>query len=131
MSRRRKSRGADAVPADVVQSALGSADVAARAAGSEGDTAQATTPTVVVWNPDVPYYKLENSLTLAPAGARRVNSASMFIWTSSSSGFHWNLPSLISLPMAVSALEISFNSPFVNNPTSRSISCWCTVPGRR
>ncbi|MGC2298382.1 MAG: D-alanyl-D-alanine carboxypeptidase/D-alanyl-D-alanine-endopeptidase [Acidobacteriaceae bacterium] len=41
---------------------------AAPAAGSEGDTAPATTPTVVVWNPDVPYYKLENSLTLAPAG---------------------------------------------------------------
>jgi D-alanyl-D-alanine carboxypeptidase/D-alanyl-D-alanine-endopeptidase (penicillin-binding protein 4) len=42
---------------------------AAPAAGSEGDTAPATMPTVVVWNPDVPYYKLENSLTLAAAGA--------------------------------------------------------------
>ncbi len=35
-------------------------------AGSEGDTAQAAT--VVAWNPDVPYYKLENSLTLAGPG---------------------------------------------------------------
>ena len=41
---------------------------AAPASGSEGDTAQ-TGPTVVTWNPDVPYYKLENSLTLAPPGA--------------------------------------------------------------
>jgi D-alanyl-D-alanine carboxypeptidase/D-alanyl-D-alanine-endopeptidase (penicillin-binding protein 4) len=41
---------------------------AAPAAGSEGDTAQGTTPTVVAWNPDVPYYKLENSLTLAGPG---------------------------------------------------------------
>jgi D-alanyl-D-alanine carboxypeptidase/D-alanyl-D-alanine-endopeptidase (penicillin-binding protein 4) len=41
---------------------------AAALAGSEGDTAQDATPTVV-WNPDVPYYKLENSLTVAAAGA--------------------------------------------------------------
>lgn len=27
-----------------------------------------TTPTVVTWNPDVPYYTLENGLTLAPPG---------------------------------------------------------------
>jgi serine-type D-Ala-D-Ala carboxypeptidase/endopeptidase (penicillin-binding protein 4) len=40
---------------------------AAPPSGSEGDTAQAG-PTVVTWNPDVPYYKLENSLTLAPPG---------------------------------------------------------------
>ncbi len=40
---------------------------AAPPSGSEGDTAQ-TGPTVVTWNPDVPYYKLENSLTLAPPG---------------------------------------------------------------
>ncbi len=46
-------------PADTVN--------AAAPAGSEGDTAQ-TAPTVVTWNPDVPYYKLENSLTLAPPG---------------------------------------------------------------
>ena len=37
-------------------------------AGSEGDTAQRS-PLVVAWNPDVPYYKLENSLTLAAPGA--------------------------------------------------------------
>ena len=36
-------------------------------AGSEGDTVQ-TSPMVVAWNPDVPYYKLENSLTLAGPG---------------------------------------------------------------
>src|SRR5581483_11513965 len=41
---------------------------AAVPAGSEGDTAQ-TSPLVVAWNPDVPYYKLENSLTLAAPGA--------------------------------------------------------------
>jgi D-alanyl-D-alanine carboxypeptidase/D-alanyl-D-alanine-endopeptidase (penicillin-binding protein 4) len=41
---------------------------AAAPAGSEGDTAQGATPTVVAWNPDVPYYKLENSLTLAAPG---------------------------------------------------------------
>ena len=41
---------------------------AAPTAGSEGDTAQGATPTVVAWNPDVPYYRLENSLTLAPPG---------------------------------------------------------------
>jgi D-alanyl-D-alanine carboxypeptidase/D-alanyl-D-alanine-endopeptidase (penicillin-binding protein 4) len=40
---------------------------AAPAEGSEGDTA--TTPMVVAWVPDVPYYKLENSLTLAGGGA--------------------------------------------------------------
>ncbi|HEY1498149.1 MAG TPA: D-alanyl-D-alanine carboxypeptidase/D-alanyl-D-alanine-endopeptidase [Acidobacteriaceae bacterium] len=40
---------------------------AAPAAGSEGDATQS--PLVVAWNPDVPYYKLENSLTLAAAGA--------------------------------------------------------------
>ena len=39
---------------------------AAAPAGSEGDTA--TTPLLVAWDPDVPYYKLENSLTLAGAG---------------------------------------------------------------
>ncbi len=38
------------------------------AAGSEGDTAQ-TSPMLIAWNPDVPYYKLENSLTFAPPGA--------------------------------------------------------------
>ena len=27
------------------------------------------TPTVVTWNPDVPYYRIENGLTLAPPGA--------------------------------------------------------------
>ena len=37
-------------------------------AGSEGDTAS-TSPMVVAWNPDVPYYKLENSLTLASGTA--------------------------------------------------------------
>jgi D-alanyl-D-alanine carboxypeptidase/D-alanyl-D-alanine-endopeptidase (penicillin-binding protein 4) len=36
-------------------------------AGSEGDTVQ-TSPLVVVWNPDVPYYKLENSLSIAAPG---------------------------------------------------------------
>jgi D-alanyl-D-alanine carboxypeptidase/D-alanyl-D-alanine-endopeptidase (penicillin-binding protein 4) len=36
-------------------------------AGSEGDTAQ-TAPMAIAWNPDVPYYKLENSLTAARAG---------------------------------------------------------------
>lgn len=36
-------------------------------AGSEGDTVQ-TSPLVVAWNPDVPYYKLENSLTVAAPG---------------------------------------------------------------
>lgn len=36
-------------------------------AGSEGDTAPAAM--VVAWNPDVPYYKLENSLMLAAPGA--------------------------------------------------------------
>jgi D-alanyl-D-alanine carboxypeptidase/D-alanyl-D-alanine-endopeptidase (penicillin-binding protein 4) len=36
-------------------------------AGSEGDTAQ-TAPMTIAWNPDVPYYKLENSLTAARAG---------------------------------------------------------------
>ena len=41
---------------------------AAPTAGSEGDAAQGTTPTVVAWNPDVPYYKLENSLTVAGSG---------------------------------------------------------------
>ena len=41
---------------------------AAAPAGSEGDTAAAAAPLVVAWNPDVPYYKLENSLTLAPPG---------------------------------------------------------------
>jgi serine-type D-Ala-D-Ala carboxypeptidase/endopeptidase (penicillin-binding protein 4) len=35
-------------------------------AGSEGDIA--ATPMVVAWNPDVPYYKLENSLTGASGG---------------------------------------------------------------
>jgi D-alanyl-D-alanine carboxypeptidase/D-alanyl-D-alanine-endopeptidase (penicillin-binding protein 4) len=40
---------------------------AAAPAGSEGDAA--ATPMVVSWNPDVPYYKLENSLTLALGGA--------------------------------------------------------------
>src|SRR5581483_5040506 len=38
-------------------------------AGSEGDTA-AGSPLVVVWNPDVPYYKLENSLTMAAPGTQ-------------------------------------------------------------
>jgi hypothetical protein len=38
--------------------------------------------------------------SFAPAGTRRVSSASMFMWTSSSSGFHLNLPAVISLPMA-------------------------------
>ena len=42
---------------------------AAPPAGSEGDTAP-TSPVVVAWNPDVPYYKLENSLTLGGAGAK-------------------------------------------------------------
>jgi D-alanyl-D-alanine carboxypeptidase/D-alanyl-D-alanine-endopeptidase (penicillin-binding protein 4) len=37
-------------------------------AGSEGDAAAQTTSMVVAWNPDVPYYKLENSLTPARAG---------------------------------------------------------------
>lgn len=41
---------------------------AAAPAGSEGDTVQTATPMVVAWNPDVPYYKLENSLTLTPPG---------------------------------------------------------------
>ncbi len=36
-------------------------------AGSEGDTAQ-TAPMTIAWNPDVPYYKLENSLTPAAGG---------------------------------------------------------------
>jgi len=36
-------------------------------AGSEGDVAPPAS-TIVAWNPDVPYYKLENSLTLAPPG---------------------------------------------------------------
>lgn len=36
-------------------------------AGSEGDTVQ-TSPLVVAWNPDVPYYKLENSLSIAAPG---------------------------------------------------------------
>ena len=36
------------------------------AAGSEGD--ETVSPMVVEWKPDVPYYKLENSLTLAPPG---------------------------------------------------------------
>ena len=40
---------------------------AAPAAGSEGDVAQ-TSPLVVAWNPDVPWYRLENSLTLASSG---------------------------------------------------------------
>ena len=40
---------------------------AATPAGSEGDTAQ-TSPLVVAWNPDVPYYKLENSLAVAATG---------------------------------------------------------------
>jgi len=44
-----------------------SAANAAAPAGSEGDAA--ATPMVVAWNPDVPYYKLENSLTLASTGA--------------------------------------------------------------
>jgi D-alanyl-D-alanine carboxypeptidase/D-alanyl-D-alanine-endopeptidase (penicillin-binding protein 4) len=43
---------------------------AVAAAGSEGDTAQAS-PMVVTWNPDVPYYKLENSLTLASGTAAK------------------------------------------------------------
>ncbi len=36
--------------------------------GSDGDTAAAAAPPMVAWNPDVPYYKLENSLTLAAPG---------------------------------------------------------------
>ena len=35
--------------------------------GGEGDVPH-TGPTVVEWNPDVPYYRLENSLTIAPPG---------------------------------------------------------------
>ena len=51
-----------------VTTAPSGASNAAAPAGSEGDTAQ-TSPMVVAWNPDVPYYKLENSLTLATPGA--------------------------------------------------------------
>jgi serine-type D-Ala-D-Ala carboxypeptidase/endopeptidase (penicillin-binding protein 4) len=40
---------------------------AAPPAGSEGDTVQPST-FVVAWNPDVPWYRLENSLTLAAPG---------------------------------------------------------------
>jgi D-alanyl-D-alanine carboxypeptidase/D-alanyl-D-alanine-endopeptidase (penicillin-binding protein 4) len=50
---------------NVTPAPAGAANAAAPA-GSEGDTAQS--PMVVAWNPDVPYYKLENSLTLASPG---------------------------------------------------------------
>ena len=42
-------------------------------AGSEGDAAQ-TAPMVIAWNPDVPYYKLENSLTLATGPGEAAHS---------------------------------------------------------
>ncbi|MFP5227147.1 MAG: D-alanyl-D-alanine carboxypeptidase/D-alanyl-D-alanine-endopeptidase [Acidobacteriota bacterium] len=37
-------------------------------AGPASPSAANTSPLVVAWNPDVPYYNLENSLTLAPPG---------------------------------------------------------------
>lgn len=47
----------------------------ALAPGSDGESSPtvpagsgASSPMVVAWNPDVPYYKLENSLTLVPRG---------------------------------------------------------------
>jgi serine-type D-Ala-D-Ala carboxypeptidase/endopeptidase (penicillin-binding protein 4) len=51
---------------NVTPAPVGAAN-AAPPAGSEGDAAAAA-PTVVAWNPDVPYYRLENSLTLAGPG---------------------------------------------------------------
>jgi D-alanyl-D-alanine carboxypeptidase/D-alanyl-D-alanine-endopeptidase (penicillin-binding protein 4) len=55
------------VTPEVTARPVGAAN-AATPAGSEGDTAS-TSPMVVAWNPDVPYYKLENSLTLASGTA--------------------------------------------------------------
>jgi serine-type D-Ala-D-Ala carboxypeptidase/endopeptidase (penicillin-binding protein 4) len=54
------------VTPDLTPRPAGAANAAAPA-GSEGDATQ--TPWIVAWNPDVPYYKLENSLTPAGAGA--------------------------------------------------------------
>jgi len=54
------------VTPDVTRRPAGAANAGA-AAGSEGDTA--ASPMMVAWVPDVPYYKLEDSLTLAAGGA--------------------------------------------------------------
>ena len=66
--------------------------------------------------------------SFAPAGVRRVNSASMFMWTSSSSGFHWNLPASISRPIASRPFTMARNSALVSTPIFCNIVAWAIEP---
>jgi glutamine synthetase type III len=66
--------------------------------------------------------------SFAPAGTRFVSSASMFMWTSSSAGFHENFPAAISLPIWSRPRMIACSSFFVRTPILQSISAWAIEP---
>ena len=66
--------------------------------------------------------------SLAPAGTRRVSSASMFMWTSSKAGCHRNRPASISRPISSSPRAMAFNSSPLSSPACLSIAACARDP---
>ena len=68
--------------------------------------------------------------SLAPAGSRRVSSASRFMWTSSRDSSHSNRPPSISSPIASSARTMHLASALVSTPMPPSMVAWAMEPTR-